>query len=52
MKKKTLEELLAEYDEAKARDDYVDKLVGRVVGVGCILVIIGIAVAFGFVLLQ
>lgn len=42
--------MLAEYDEAKARDDRRDQLLGSVVGVGCILTIIGIAVAFGYYL--
>lgn len=50
MRRKSLEELLAEYDEAKDRTDRRDRMLSSAVGLGCLLVVIGIAVAFGFLL--
>ncbi len=49
MRKKSLEELLA---ESKGRTDRRDQMLSSAVGLGCVMVVIGIAVAFGFLLVS
>lgn len=51
MRHRTLEEILEEYERASERTERRDQLFTSAVGLGCMLVVIGLAVAFGVMLL-
>ncbi len=51
MRHRTLKEILEEYEAASKRSEARDHLFATAVGFGCVFVIIGIAVLFGWALL-